>query len=140
MLAATDEASLVAACRSVVTTYRVYKVVHPQVFLMAKAYAWQNRLDALDAAIVTQTARAITDAKFVKKLGEVSARVAYSRPKVTNVTTNAPLVTASSYNLATKATDKQFREMRRDLERVRGKIKSAEHKVHQLERYKAKTK
>jgi hypothetical protein len=44
---AKTKAELRAACQAVTQNYRVYLVVHPQVFITAAAQGWQHRIDEL---------------------------------------------------------------------------------------------
>ena len=136
--ASTDQASLEAACSAVVYGYRVYKVVHQQVFLAAAAYAWTNRLDALSIRSAALTAKAIVVDSFVKRLAKLNAKMADATGRISTVTTGLPSITVTSYNAAPKATDKLFRDYRRSLERVRGLVKSAERDARHLENWKPK--
>jgi hypothetical protein len=133
--AAVDQTTLEAACASVVTTSRVYKVVHQQVFLTAAAYTWTNRLDALSTRSAALTAKAIVVDSFVKRLARLNTKMADATGRISTVTTGLPAITVTSYNASPKATDKLFREYRRSLERVRGLVKSAEREAKHLENW-----
>lgn len=136
-IAAADAGTIAAACSDVINVYRVYKVVHPKVFLLAAANAWSNRIGALQTASGLLTGKTV-DTKFVERLNALNARITRASSLVDPVSTNAAALTAAGYNASPKTVERQIKSMRRDLERARGVIKSAERQARSLNRWKPK--
>jgi len=127
LAAATDLTEIKDLCRSIVLTYRVYKVLHPQVFLTAAADAWMNRLETLQAA-------SVTFAGAGKDVTLLNARINAALALVSPVAGAVAAITPESYNADPKGTDKLFRKYRRDLEAARRYIKKAEQQARRIQR------
>lgn len=136
-IAAADASTIAAACTDVINVYRVYKVVHPKVFLLAAANAWSNRIGALQTASVSLTGKSV-DPKFVERLNALNARITRASSLVDPVNTAAAALTAADYNASPKTVERQIKNMRRALERARGVIKSAERQARHLNNWKPK--
>ena len=134
--AATAE-TIATACGNVVTVYRVYKVVHPKVFLLATAEAWSNRIDALQTASTALSSKSV-DARFVARLARLNLRITKAAGLVDPVLTAAAALTPEAYNASPKTVARQIKDMRRSLERARGAIKSAERQARSLNRWSPK--
>lgn len=127
-IAATDDLNTIKdLCRSVVLQYRVYKVVHPQVFLTASADAWLNRLATLQAA-------SITFANAGKNVTKLNDKINAALALVSPVPAGVAAITPDVYNADPKNTDKLFRKYRHDLEAARRLIKKAEQLARKLQK------
>lgn len=129
-----DAANIQAACTNVINNYRVYKVVHPKVYLLAAGLAWANRMDAVEANM-TPLATKSTHPKFVRGLARLTLKVTRANALVDPVVAGARALTVESYNLNPKAADYQNKLWRRALEKARGQVKSAEGEVRRLARW-----
>ena len=123
--AAVTKPEIRAACRAIVRDYRVYRVVHPQVFITAAADAWLNRLDAL----ATKSATLAGLGKDVTKLNE---KIAAALALVSPIPPAMAALTPAGYNAAPRATDHQLRRYRHQLERARWLIRHAERIARRL--------
>lgn len=136
-IAAATAETVAAACNNVITVYRVYKVVHPKVFLLATANAWSNRLGALQTASTALSTKS-SDVRFLARLTRLNQRISAAVALVDPVQTAAAALTPEAYNAAPKTVERQIKSMRRSLERARGAVKSAERQSRSLSRWKPK--
>jgi len=127
VVAATTPSALATACAAIVTDYRVYTVVHPQVFLTAAADAWQHRLDTLQA-----TATALSGGG--KNISKVTPLLTQAQNLLSPIAPALAAVTPSSYDLAPRTTAAAFAAERRSLDHV-GRLA---HRIDELERHLAR--
>ena len=120
-----------AACTSVVVDYRVYKVIHPQVHLLANGLAWSNRLDAAEVGALPLASKSVSP-WFVRAMAKLNSRLARANALVDPVVVGARAMTVSAYNADPKAGDRQAKAWRKALEKARGPIRSAERDVRRL--------
>lgn len=136
-IASATAETIATACNNVVTVYRVYKVVHPKVFLLATANAWSNRIGSLQTASTALSTKS-SDVRFLARLTRLNQRITYASSLVDPVLTAAAALTPEAYNAAPKTVQRQIKSMRRSLERARGPIKSAEKQARSLNRWQPK--
>ena len=131
---AADASNIQVACSNVITNYRVYKVVHPKVYLLAAGLAWSNRIDAVETNMVPLASKSVYP-KFVRAFAKVTSKVARANALIDPVVAGARALTVESYNLNPKAADYQNKQWRRALEKARGQVKSSEGDVRRLTRW-----
>ena len=122
---ATDKASLRAACKAVVLDYRVYKVVHPQVFLSAGADG------VLDVITTLQSYSADLKSKGANT-DDVDALLTQALTTAQGVPTNLAQITPASYNSDPAATGAVFADDRAALKTTRMEIRQARTMLRKL--------
>ncbi len=136
-IASATAETISTACSNVISVYRVYKVVHPKVFLLATGNAWSNRIGSLQTASTALSGKSV-DTRFVARLTRLNQRITAASALVDPVLTAAAALTPEAYNAAPKTVERQIKNLRRSLERARGVIKSAEGQARSLNRWKPK--
>jgi len=122
---APDKVSLQAACKSIVLDYRVYRVVHPQVFLTATADAELEAISTLQAYSATLKDQGADTTAVDALLGQAAA-------SVQQVPTNLASITPASYNSDPAATSAVIAADRAELKTVRAEIRQARTMLRKL--------
>jgi hypothetical protein len=122
--AATTPDALKTACQNVVTVYRVYAVVNPQVFLTVGVDSTLTAADALRAALSTAT-KGAGDASVTALIDQAVATANAVQAKISPIT-------PASYNAAPDATKALFKSARADLKSARSNLKAAGKSIRDL--------
>jgi hypothetical protein len=124
--AATTNDAIKAACKAVGENYRVYKLVHPQVFLTAGADETLTKVADLRARLAAATGGA-GNADVTKLLDDAAALA-------TPVPAAVAGFTPASYNANQGAAKAALDKARADLKTARHKVKDASKQVKKLEK------
>jgi hypothetical protein len=124
VVAATTPEAIKIACTAVVENYRVYRVVHPQVFLTAGANAVLTSVDDLKARLATATNGAGN--------ADVTALLDKATATANDVLAKVAPITPASYNAAPDATQAVFKAARESLKGARSDLKAAGKKIKEL--------
>jgi len=122
---ATTRTELKAACKAILTDYRVYLVVHPRVFITASALGWLHRITELEAkALVLHNAG--------KDTTVIDALLLQARNLATPVPASIAGVTPASYNADPAATKILFNGAKGTLKSVELNVKAAAKLIRKL--------
>jgi hypothetical protein len=124
VVAATTPEAIKIACKAVVENYRVYRVVHPQVFLTAGANATLTSIEDLKARLATATNGAGN--------ADVTALLDKATATANDVLAKVTPITPASYNAAPDATTAVFKSARDSLKGTRSDLKAAGKKIKEL--------
>lgn len=122
---ATTRTELKAACKAILTEYRVYLVVHPRVFITANALGWLHRITELEAkALVLHNAD--------KDTTVIDALLLQARNLATPIPASIAGVTPASYNADPAGTKILFHGVKGTLKTVELDVKAAAKLIRKL--------
>lgn len=122
---ATTKEALKAACKAIVSEYRVYVVVHPRVFITAAAWGWQARIAELQLKADALEAQG-------KDTTEVEQLLADAKALVDPIPASIAGIDPATYNADPAGTKAIFKSKRADLGAARAKIREAAMKMRVL--------
>ena len=126
--AATTRAQLKAACKAILTDYRVYLVVHPRVLITAAAWGWLHRIGELEVkASVLKAAD--------KDTTVIDGLLLHARNTATPIPGAVAGVTPASYNADPAGTKILFNTAKGDLKTVEQDVKQAAKLIRHLQKH-----